>query len=685
MDGIRRQLRVSHGRLSVLADTLRDTQDQLMRHDFMIDGAHSPRRSASLFKFAPIAEVFTDAVHQYNRELAVFQELLKTVQREQPPRPSQMQTMPPPQMAMASPMPINAVANGQMTQMDRSRQAMPKAKANPMQTQSAQAVPRKGAPPNMANRAMPKQQPRTGAPPNIARKSAPIQQRQSRPPIARQTQPPMGTQKLQRTQKPPHFDQPQQQPLQSQAQPIESQRNFVSKPSRGFGALPKPLYVDANTNGVAQQNTRKPPQQRQQRRQRQPAAAAPIAPPRAHMAKQMQMQHPQRNRSRAQPKISVQDMAMLQQAQRVRSRQTQPEIVVPAPTGAMVDEYSEDRRKPKQKAKKPEKAAEPELDFAAFVPPVLAAQDPDSDGFDCGDHHELHDQNLQFASEATREQKEEEQRRVHKQEAYMATRVKYDDIVLPKDATAKLTYAYNAAGFKVSETELAAEIFTSTRLTLSGVKDMERLSEKSESDKERIIGVLVRECKFKAEHIGEVHIKEGKPFCIVHVRCSLKVIKGKLKKLQQRNNKKKREQQSNGQRVDYSKLVSLRQFVRRPPASDMEANTRLYVLNFDILNKKCHRAMTNLFLRFGDLEKDVVIGLSRDKKDPFAFVEFKDIKDAQKVWKYQNVNGEPEKKIMFGNRALNIQYSLTRPGSRDNQQQRPNSRDNNQQRRAPRQ
>jgi len=264
-----------------------------------------------------------------------------------------------------------------------------------------------------------------------------------------------------------------------------------------------------------------------------------------------------------------------------------------------------------------------------------------------------------FKMEEQREEDEEKQREREQKEAFMATRVKYDDIVLPKDA--KVTYAYGASSakaFQVPDADLEKEIFTSTRLTLSGVKDMESLRSDSAEDEQRIRNVLSRECKLKSEHISEVHIKDGKPWCIVHVRCSLKTIKSKLKKLKQRNNKKRREG------VEYSKLVSLRLFVRRPPESEMEeaANRRLYVLNFDVLNKKCHRAMTNLFLKFGDLAQDVVIGLSREKEDPFAFVEYKDIEDAKKVWKYQNINGEPGKKITFGNRELNIQYSNRKPG-----------------------
>jgi len=626
MDGIRRQLRMSHGRLSVLADRLRNTQDDLMSHDFMIGGPHSPRRSVSLLKFAPIAEVFTDAVHQYNRELSVFQDLLKTVQREQPPRQTQSNGQ----------VPVSSVSP------PRTKSSMSRAQMQPpMQTQSAQAVSRK-----------PMQSPQTGAPPNIARKSAPSQQRQARAPIARQPMQPMQPQTQQPTQ-PPMSTQRTRQPMQAmppmqpqQRASVQSQREYV--PSSALYDARPPTSNGVSSRVAPPQNPRKPPQHRQQP----PVAAAPV-----HMMMQTQ----------------------------------------PPPTGAMADEYSEDpeeikrRRKAKKKAKKREKAAlkkqsqaqlsaqvqpqppqqpqmapsraavpprvvepAPVVYEEPFVPPVLAAQDPDSDGFDVGDHHELHAQNQMFETQEQREENEEKQRKQEKHEAFMATRVKYDDIVLPKEA--KVTYSYGASSakaFQVTEGELADEIFTSTRLTLSGVKDMESLKSDSEEDKAKIRNVLMRECKFKNEHISEVHIKDGKPWCIVHVRCSLKTIKNKLKKLRQRNNKKKKEG------VDYSKLVSLRLFVRRPltESDDNEANRRLYVLNFDVLNKKCHRAMTNLFLKFGDLAQDVVIGLSRDKKDPFAFVEYKDKEDAKKVWKYQNINGEPGKKITFGNRELNIQYS----------------------------
>merc|ERR1712154_456530 len=41
-------------------------------------------------------------------------------------------------------------------------------------------------------------------------------------------------------------------------------------------------------------------------------------------------------------------------------------------------------------------------------------------------------------------------------------------------------------------------------------------------------------------------------------------------------------------------------------------NSKLYVNNFDILDKNCHKNLTDIFLKYGELEQDIFIG--RDKK-----------------------------------------------------------------------
>lgn len=622
---------------------MRDTQDELMAHDFLVNSPQSSGRSVALFKFAPIAELFDNAVREYNSELMMFQELLKTVQREQ----SQRQMAPPSNNAAYG---SNSATNGQVAQVPPQRQ-----KRQPMAAQSAQALPREASP--RTNSMPTRLKPQMGAPPNIARKSAPSQQRQSRPPIARQPQqPPMSvpTNRDRNAQpvQPVHRQQPQQ--------PRESQRDFVPSSSLLYGSEPQVKSrnpprsaqpaMPRSSNGVAthrqrtvqQQQPQKPPQARQPRQARQPAVAPmQMRQPEPVTAMAQEYSDEKRRRKGKQPKKRQEEVPPPQQPIQPQPVVQQVQAVQPMP-----------EPEPKQ--------------VIPMAPSVLLSGVPqadgfDSDGFDVEDHHELHVQNQQMHSEASREQEEKKRREREKEQAFMATRVKYSSLLLPKKK--RLTYVYSNAGFKVTDEDLAdGGIYTSSRLTLSGVAGIENLKADREKDRNKIRNVMVSECKFKAEHISEVHIKDGRPWCIVHVRCPLKTIKQKLKALKQRNDRRKREQS-----VDYSKLVSLREFVRRPPDSDMEAdeNRRLYVLNFDILNKKCHQAMTNLFLRFGDLDRDIVIKLSRDKRDPCAFVEFKRLEDARKVWKYQNRNGEPQKPITFGKRVLNIQYSRTPPGTRE--------------------
>eukprot|EP00487_Bulimina_marginata_P010568 TRINITY_DN5607_c0_g1_i1.p1 TRINITY_DN5607_c0_g1~~TRINITY_DN5607_c0_g1_i1.p1 ORF type:complete len:109 (+),score=35.31 TRINITY_DN5607_c0_g1_i1:356-682(+) len=65
----------------------------------------------------------------------------------------------------------------------------------------------------------------------------------------------------------------------------------------------------------------------------------------------------------------------------------------------------------------------------------------------------------------------------------------------------------------------------------------------------------------------------------------------------------------------------------RMKRSKNQKSSKLFVSNFDILNKYTHKNLTKLLLQFGDLERDIVIGRDR-KNNPFANVEFRDIQDA---------------------------------------------------------
>eukprot|EP01084_Bolivina_argentea_P122346 216802_1 len=204
-------------------------------------------------------------------------------------------------------------------------------------------------------------------------------------------------------------------------------------------------------------------------------------------------------------------------------------------------------------------------------------------------------------------------------------------------------------------------------LRFSGING---LRENNENDKDLIKQIMINDIKFNEEQIENIQIRNGRSWCIVYIRCSMKFIKDKIKKQQAKNkkiykeNREIRQQQiKNNNNMSYSiqqkPIYKINEYVRRTNYNQIEneqqnENKKLYVLNFDVLNKNCHKALTNLFLKFGDLSEDIQIGIN-SRNDPYAKVTYKDINDAKILWEYQNINGEP--KITFGKRILTIQYA----------------------------
>jgi len=80
--------------------------------------------------------------------------------------------------------------------------------------------------------------------------------------------------------------------------------------------------------------------------------------------------------------------------------------------------------------------------------------------------------------------------------------------------------------------------------------------------------------------------------------------------------------------------------------NDPTARHGLHVRNFDILNSKCHKELTEAFLQCGDLYKDIQIRLD-GYGEPFCLVVFRRLEDA--IW---CCNSE----IIFGGRVLEMKY-----------------------------
>eukprot|EP01084_Bolivina_argentea_P120175 213009_1 len=73
----------------------------------------------------------------------------------------------------------------------------------------------------------------------------------------------------------------------------------------------------------------------------------------------------------------------------------------------------------------------------------------------------------------------------------------------------------------------------------------------------------------------------------------------------------------------------------------------LYVNNFDILGKNTIKKISNLFLKYGKLERDIKMGTDR-VNDPYAIVYFKNVKDAKKC---------VEKELKFCGKVLSVKFS----------------------------
>merc|ERR1711971_140246 len=114
---------------------------------------------------------------------------------------------------------------------------------------------------------------------------------------------------------------------------------------------------------------------------------------------------------------------------------------------------------------------------------------------------------------------------------------------------------------------------------------------------------LCKEGKFSSAMIENISFGHN-DVAYIRVRASMKTIQQRVRQL---NNK-------------CGNVLSV--YERKQYWSDESAqNNVLYVNNFDITDKQSHKRFTNLFLKYGQLIKDVKMGIDRNA-DPFAIVDF---------------------------------------------------------------
>jgi len=320
------------------------------------------------------------------------------------------------------------------------------------------------------------------------------------------------------------------------------------------------------------------------------------------------------------------------------------------------------------------------------------AVDQNANGFDKEIDFDLGDQNVMDFHNLNREYKAQhvdlkEERRNEEDNKHW----RYVNI-LKKKGSFQWSYKYdedNLAQWKKFEQKYLRsdeQIITSTMLTLSGIDGLNP----GTTDEERVKRVLVDDIGFDEGQIERVQIRENRFWSIIYIRAPIKVIRDKMKNLEEGNKRKRRERLANRPQNFYQKtdaerkrwtenerkrnpLYSLREFNQRPRENEIDEelksetpNAKLYVTNFDILNRKCHKALTKLFLKFGDLKSDIYIslrfrrgnGTRLDKVgDPCAYVEYMSSAVARTLFEYQNRSGHPKEKITFGGRTLAIQLS----------------------------
>merc|ERR1711972_607079 len=80
-----------------------------------------------------------------------------------------------------------------------------------------------------------------------------------------------------------------------------------------------------------------------------------------------------------------------------------------------------------------------------------------------------------------------------------------------------------------------------------------------------------------------------------------------------------------------------------------DRSRKLVVRNFDILSKDDHRKFTKLFLKFGQLDTDVVMGRNRNGIN-YALVTYRSIEDARSC--ERNQNDHKFRKYRYGNRLV---------------------------------
>jgi len=201
-------------------------------------------------------------------------------------------------------------------------------------------------------------------------------------------------------------------------------------------------------------------------------------------------------------------------------------------------------------------------------------------------------------------------------------------------------YKYGGKGFDVYTgfKNNSKPIYASTTLYCRETKSQ---------NKKLLKEYLVEEGKFGGktaiESISFGYGRYGEDVAYIRVRGAMKTIKNKIRQLNNKN----------------GAVLSI--CGRKQNFSAREENNTLFVNNFDITDKTVHRRFTNLFLKYGQLAKDIKMGIDKNN-DPYAIVSFVDLSSATACYKganeiYYDDGRRRESSIYFGAKTLSVSYA----------------------------
>ena len=226
--------------------------------------------------------------------------------------------------------------------------------------------------------------------------------------------------------------------------------------------------------------------------------------------------------------------------------------------------------------------------------------------FDIDDSKDIRDDDAHF--QVTRTEMARAQDEIDQQNAFEFVSLK--DIEKPKRKKNKYTYKYVPSETRFDEIWDGNDKYTTTMLRFQGFGYLE---EDNDEDKKKVQRQIIQEMKFKPEQVDytKIRIKKDRTWCIVEVKAPGKFIKDMLKKqkkktarldmlnTQNRIKQRKRDRNINNSSQDDSDddkpipkqkpVYRITEYERRNNANDQIESSKLYILNFDILNKNCHK------------------------------------------------------------------------------------------------